>query len=141
MDSFVCLNAGFAGAAFCGKCYYSESKRYFGSSRFFFLSVSYSTFSLFLGLSTFQKSRMNLAINYVSNISFSLSLCLSGKLQVIYPELVIDKCSVIPKDLRKKISTVWRAPQIVFTEANKVRSVLVYFIYLFLSPSTILNKF
>ncbi|XP_075895206.1 phosphatidylethanolamine-binding protein 4 isoform X2 [Nelusetta ayraudi] len=42
-----------------------------------------------------------------------------GKLQVIYPEMDIGECSVIPKGLRKKISTIWEAPQIFFTEASE----------------------
>lgn len=39
----------------------------------------------------------------------------------------IGECSVIPKGLRKKISTIWESPQIFFTEANEVRSVFVCF--------------
>lgn len=122
-ESFVCLYAGFAGAAFRSKCFQRGSIRpyfvssrsirlCFVSSRFFFLSVSYSMF--FQIVFSIVQNRTNLVIN--------VSLNLSGKLQVIYPELDIDECSVIPKDLRKKISTIWEAPQIFFPEANKVRS-------------------
>lgn len=57
----------------------------------------------------------------------SLSLYLSGNLQVVYPEMDIDECSVIPKGLRRKISTVWEAPRIFFTQVNEVRSILVCF--------------
>ncbi|XP_042344518.1 phosphatidylethanolamine-binding protein 4 [Plectropomus leopardus] len=44
-----------------------------------------------------------------------------GGLEVIYPQLDIDKCLVIPKDqkLRQKISTLWEAPRIYFSGANK----------------------
>ncbi|XP_040898392.1 phosphatidylethanolamine-binding protein 4 [Toxotes jaculatrix] len=44
-----------------------------------------------------------------------------GGLEVIYPELDIDECVIIPKDrkLREKVSTVWKAPQIYFTRADK----------------------
>lgn len=59
----------------------------------------------------------------------SLPLFLSGNLQVVYPEMEIDECSVIPKGLRRNISTVWEAPQIFYTEANKVRSVLVCYLF------------
>lgn len=52
--------------------------------------------------------------------SLDSSFC-HGELEVIYPGLDIDKCIVIPKDLdlRKKISTVWKAPEIYFTGAHK----------------------
>ncbi|XP_029296102.1 phosphatidylethanolamine-binding protein 4 isoform X1 [Cottoperca gobio] len=42
-----------------------------------------------------------------------------GGLQVVYPELDIDKCLIIPKKLREKLSIVWKAPQIYFSGANK----------------------
>lgn len=64
----------------------------------------------------------------------NISFYLSGNLQVIYPELAIDECSEIPKDLREKISTVWDAPQILFTDANEVS-------LRFSSLSAISNKF
>lgn len=53
------------------------------------------------------------------------SLHLSGGLEVIYPELDINKCLIIPKHmkLREKVTTVWKAPQIYFSAANKVRGV------------------
>ena len=51
-------------------------------------------------------------------------LPLSGELQVIYPGLDIDKCLVIPKNqnLREKVSTVWKAPQVYYSVAQKVRA-------------------
>lgn len=62
-ESFVCLYAGFAGAAFCHKRFQRGSIRlYFDSSRFFFLSVSHSTFFQMV-FSTVQKFRTNLVIN------------------------------------------------------------------------------
>lgn len=44
-----------------------------------------------------------------------------GGLEVIYPGLDIDKCLIIPKELklREKISTVWKTPQIYFSGAHK----------------------
>ncbi|XP_070821154.1 phosphatidylethanolamine-binding protein 4 isoform X3 [Chaetodon trifascialis] len=44
-----------------------------------------------------------------------------GGLEVIYPGLDIDKCLIIPKDLklREKVSTVWKSPQIYFSGAQK----------------------
>ncbi|XP_045889891.1 phosphatidylethanolamine-binding protein 4 isoform X1 [Micropterus dolomieu] len=52
--------------------------------------------------------------------SLDLSFC-HGGLEVIYPELLIDECLIIPKDLklREMISTVWKAPQIYFSGAHK----------------------
>ncbi len=44
---------------------------------------------------------------------------------MIYPGLDIDECLVIPKKLREKVSTVWKAPQIYFSGAHKVRDVSV----------------
>ncbi|XP_008286873.1 phosphatidylethanolamine-binding protein 4 [Stegastes partitus] len=44
-----------------------------------------------------------------------------GGLEVIYPELDIDKCLIIPKDqkFREKVSTIWKAPQIYFSRAKQ----------------------
>lgn len=52
--------------------------------------------------------------------SLDASFC-HGGLVAIYPELDIDKCLMIPKDhnFRQKISTVWKAPQIYFSGAEK----------------------
>ncbi|XP_033474862.1 phosphatidylethanolamine-binding protein 4 isoform X2 [Epinephelus lanceolatus] len=52
--------------------------------------------------------------------SLDSSFC-HGDLEVIYPQLVIDKCLIIPEDgkLREKVSTVWKAPQIYFPGAHK----------------------
>ncbi|KAF3695947.1 Phosphatidylethanolamine-binding protein 4 [Channa argus] len=50
--------------------------------------------------------------------SLDSSFC-HGGLEVIYPELDIDKCMIIPKDLREKLSTVWKSPQIYFSGAQK----------------------
>lgn len=54
------------------------------------------------------------------------SFC-QGGLEVIYPELDIDECLIIPKDrkLREKVSTVWKAPQIYFSRAQQKKYVLV----------------
>ncbi|KAM7416555.1 hypothetical protein PAMA_018559 [Pampus argenteus] len=52
--------------------------------------------------------------------SLDSSYCYGG-LKAIYPELDIDKCLIILKDmkLRENISTVWKAPQIYFPAADK----------------------
>nr|XP_020450033.1 phosphatidylethanolamine-binding protein 4 isoform X2 [Monopterus albus] len=42
-----------------------------------------------------------------------------GGLEVIYPEMDIDECLIIPKNLREKISKIWIAPQIYFSRADK----------------------
>uniref|UniRef100_A0A3B4V8D1 Phosphatidylethanolamine binding protein 4 n=1 Tax=Seriola dumerili TaxID=41447 RepID=A0A3B4V8D1_SERDU len=44
-----------------------------------------------------------------------------GGLEVIYPELDVDHCLIIPKgrEVREKVSTVWKAPQIYFSGAHK----------------------
>ncbi|XP_032372946.1 phosphatidylethanolamine-binding protein 4 isoform X2 [Etheostoma spectabile] len=42
-----------------------------------------------------------------------------GGLEVVYPDLDVDECLVIPKDLREKMSTVWTAPNIHFPGAKK----------------------
>lgn len=43
---------------------------------------------------------------------------------MIYPGLDIDKCLVIPnnQNLREKVSTVWKAPQVYYSGAQKVRA-------------------
>ncbi|XP_029916194.1 phosphatidylethanolamine-binding protein 4 [Myripristis murdjan] len=42
-----------------------------------------------------------------------------GGLEVAYPEVDINKCLVISKNLREKISKEWEAPQIYFSGANQ----------------------
>lgn len=42
-----------------------------------------------------------------------------------YPELDIYKCLVIPKELREKVSRVWKAPQVYFSSAQEVSGVCV----------------
>uniref|UniRef100_A0A8C5GHZ3 Phosphatidylethanolamine binding protein 4 n=1 Tax=Gouania willdenowi TaxID=441366 RepID=A0A8C5GHZ3_GOUWI len=56
----------------------------------------------------------------VSLSSEDASFCYGG-LEVIYPELKVDKCLVIPKEkrLREKISNVWKAPNVFFSDAQK----------------------
>ncbi|XP_024908916.1 phosphatidylethanolamine-binding protein 4 isoform X2 [Cynoglossus semilaevis] len=51
--------------------------------------------------------------------TLDLSFCYGG-LEVIYPELDIDRCLVIPKEgnLREKLSIEWRDPQIFYPGAN-----------------------
>ncbi|XP_023273948.1 phosphatidylethanolamine-binding protein 4 [Seriola lalandi dorsalis] len=52
--------------------------------------------------------------------SLDSSFC-HGGLEVIYPELDVDECLIIPKgrEVREKVSTVWKAPQIYFSGADK----------------------
>uniref|UniRef100_A0A3B4V8Z0 Phosphatidylethanolamine binding protein 4 n=1 Tax=Seriola dumerili TaxID=41447 RepID=A0A3B4V8Z0_SERDU len=60
-----------------------------------------------------------LSITYLLKI---ISSCLTnGGLEVIYPELDVDHCLIIPKgrEVREKVSTVWKAPQIYFSGAHK----------------------
>ncbi|XP_019949154.2 phosphatidylethanolamine-binding protein 4 [Paralichthys olivaceus] len=55
--------------------------------------------------------------------SLDSSFC-HGGLEVIYPELDIDKCLIVPKvqKLREKVSKVWRAPQLYFSGAHKSKT-------------------
>ncbi|XP_063753566.1 phosphatidylethanolamine-binding protein 4 [Eleginops maclovinus] len=53
--------------------------------------------------------------------SLDSSFC-HGGLEVIYPQLDIDNCLVIPKDLREKVSRVWKVPQVYFPGAQKRKS-------------------
>ncbi|XP_047447404.1 phosphatidylethanolamine-binding protein 4 [Mugil cephalus] len=53
--------------------------------------------------------------------SLDPSFCYGG-LEVDYPELNINKCLVMPKNFREKLTTVWRAPQIFFPEAKKEKA-------------------
>lgn len=39
---------------------------------------------------------------------------------MIYPEVDVDKCLVIPEEFRRKISRVWPAPRVSFPRALKV---------------------
>lgn len=50
--------------------------------------------------------------------TFDSSFC-HGGLKVIYPQVAIDKCLVIPVELREKISTNRKAPEIYFPQALK----------------------
>ncbi|XP_035854815.1 phosphatidylethanolamine-binding protein 4 isoform X2 [Sander lucioperca] len=49
--------------------------------------------------------------------SLDASFC-HGGLEVVYPQLDVDECLVIPKDLREKMSTVWNAPNVYFPGAQ-----------------------
>ncbi|XP_077417746.1 phosphatidylethanolamine-binding protein 4 isoform X2 [Vanacampus margaritifer] len=49
------------------------------------------------------------------------SFCRDG-LEVLYPELHVDGCLIVPKDdrnLRKKLTTEWEAPTIRYPEADE----------------------
>lgn len=74
----------------------------------------------FLVLSAFIVGATQQTLN-----TMDASFC-HGGLEVIYPELDIDKCLIIPKDkkLREKVSTVWKAPQIYFSRAQQKKYVL-----------------
>ncbi|XP_072290105.1 phosphatidylethanolamine-binding protein 4 [Eucyclogobius newberryi] len=50
--------------------------------------------------------------------SLDASFC-HGGLEVIYPELDIRDCLVVPKRVREKISTVWKAPAVYFSAASE----------------------
>ncbi|XP_065103742.1 phosphatidylethanolamine-binding protein 4 [Paramisgurnus dabryanus] len=45
----------------------------------------------------------------------------SGGLKVTYPHLVIDKCAIIPKKFREKMTKEWGPPQVQLTGAKKKR--------------------
>ncbi|KAM9857842.1 phosphatidylethanolamine-binding protein 4 [Aulostomus maculatus] len=53
--------------------------------------------------------------------SLDSSFC-HGGLEVIYPELDIDRCLIVPAEQRAKVSTVWNAPQIYFSAAHKKKT-------------------
>ncbi|XP_077571205.1 phosphatidylethanolamine-binding protein 4 isoform X2 [Stigmatopora nigra] len=55
------------------------------------------------------------------------SFC-GGDLEVIYPELKVDQCLIVPKDdmnLRKKLTKEWSAPTILYPHAHQDREYLV----------------
>ncbi|XP_077456973.1 phosphatidylethanolamine-binding protein 4 [Stigmatopora argus] len=55
------------------------------------------------------------------------SFC-DGDLEVIYPELIVDQCLIVPKDdmnLRKKITKEWSAPTIFYPHAQKDKEYLL----------------
>uniref|UniRef100_A0A672Z8K1 Phosphatidylethanolamine binding protein 4 n=2 Tax=Sphaeramia orbicularis TaxID=375764 RepID=A0A672Z8K1_9TELE len=57
-------------------------------------------------------------LNHVEATQDMSNLCSNG-LEVIYPELDIDKCLTIPQNMRKKISHVWGAPKVYFPAADE----------------------
>uniref|UniRef100_A0A3B3VN06 Phosphatidylethanolamine-binding protein 4-like n=1 Tax=Poecilia latipinna TaxID=48699 RepID=A0A3B3VN06_9TELE len=76
--------------------------------------------ALLLGLFVFVLEPVQADTTHSTLDPLDASFC-HGGLEVIYPELDIDKCLMIPKNnkLREKISTVWKAPQIYFSGAEK----------------------
>ncbi|XDV48433.1 hypothetical protein PO909_017844 [Leuciscus waleckii] len=42
-----------------------------------------------------------------------------GELKLIYPDLVIDKCWIIPQRIREKISKEWGSPQVQLPGADE----------------------
>ncbi|XP_016116274.1 phosphatidylethanolamine-binding protein 4-like [Sinocyclocheilus grahami] len=42
-----------------------------------------------------------------------------GELRVIYPDLVVDKCMIVPQRIREKISKEWGAPQLQLPSADE----------------------
>lgn len=42
-----------------------------------------------------------------------------GGLKVVYPELAVAECLVVPKSFREQISTVWYAPKVHFSAAHR----------------------
>lgn len=47
-------------------------------------------------------------------------LLFRGELKLIYPDLVIDKCWIIPQRIREKISKEWGSPQVQLPCADEV---------------------
>lgn len=72
-----------------------------------FLVLSWCVFTLFL----VETTEENLS-------TLDASFC-HGVLKVVYPELNISECLIIPKHLRKTISTVWGSPDIYFPAAHE----------------------
>ncbi|XP_054587389.1 phosphatidylethanolamine-binding protein 4 isoform X2 [Nothobranchius furzeri] len=50
--------------------------------------------------------------------SMDASFC-HGGLEVVYPELDVDKCLKVPTKLREKITMTWQVPRVYFTGAQK----------------------
>jgi len=50
-------------------------------------------------------------------------LLFRGELKLIYPDLVIDKCWIIPQRTREKISKEWGSPQVQLPCADEVREI------------------
>ncbi|XP_016311471.1 phosphatidylethanolamine-binding protein 4-like isoform X1 [Sinocyclocheilus anshuiensis] len=42
-----------------------------------------------------------------------------GKLKAIYPDLVVDKCMIVPQRIREKISKEWGPPQVQLPSADE----------------------
>lgn len=78
-----------------------------GPSTFFLLVLSVSVFDLIHVEATKQKLS-----------ALDASFC-QGGLKVVYRELNVSKCLIVPKNLRKKISADWDAPDILFSAAHK----------------------
>lgn len=55
------------------------------------------------------------------NLCLKESSFCRGELTVIYPRLDIDECIIAPKNLRKRITTEWGAPKVIFRGANKAK--------------------
>ncbi|ROI74437.1 hypothetical protein DPX16_21986 [Anabarilius grahami] len=43
-----------------------------------------------------------------------------GELKLIYPDLVIDECLIIPQRIREKISKEWGSPQVQLPSADEL---------------------
>ncbi|KAL1269333.1 hypothetical protein QQF64_031622, partial [Cirrhinus molitorella] len=46
-----------------------------------------------------------------------------GELKVIYPDLVVDKCVIVPQSIREKISKEWGPPRVQLPSADEVRKI------------------
>ncbi|XP_074526448.1 phosphatidylethanolamine-binding protein 4 [Halichoeres trimaculatus] len=55
------------------------------------------------------------------NLCLQESSFCHGGLVVIYPQLEIHNCVIVPQNLRKKITTEWGHPKIIFPGANKAK--------------------
>ncbi|XP_019741176.1 phosphatidylethanolamine-binding protein 4 [Hippocampus comes] len=47
------------------------------------------------------------------------SFC-DGELEVQYPELLVNRCLIVPEEFREKLSTIWGAPLIRYRHAQEV---------------------
>lgn len=57
------------------------------------------------------------------NIFIPAFLLCRGELKLIYPDLVIDECLIIPQRIREKISKEWGSPQVQLPGADEVREI------------------
>uniref|UniRef100_A0A8C6UYU5 Phosphatidylethanolamine-binding protein 4 n=1 Tax=Neogobius melanostomus TaxID=47308 RepID=A0A8C6UYU5_9GOBI len=78
----------------------------------------WTQFLVLLSMSFFEQFHFEATEEKLSTLD--ASFC-QGGLEVVYPELDVNECLIVPKSFREKISTVWKAPDIFFSAAHKKR--------------------